>query len=342
MARTQPAPNIVLRAYRGPEDHPAMNAIANAVRAFNGDPDVSTVAGMDNYYAHLDHADLPRDCALVEIDERAVAYTRSSWEEMATGGRRVETVIFVRPESRGEGVEEYLLDHALRRAEELIQGIGVQHETTLIVYVDGSEKGVIALLETTGLSRVRRGAALTRASLDHIPTLPVPAPFEIRPIDPDDRAMHRRVFEADARAFADSYGERVASEQQFEAFTGDPTFNPRLWRVAFDGDRIAGQILNYLAAPAPDGSIVGWTESITVQPEYRRRGLARALLAESLRAVCEAGATSAALGVDTQNPNQALTLYESLGFRVVSESFEYQLGPFPPGAAPRLPRVAVP
>lgn len=331
--------SIVLRVYRGPEDHPAMNAIANAVRAFNGDPDVSTVAGMDNYYAHLDHADLPRDCALVEIDGREVAYARTSWEEMSTGGRRVETVIFVVPKSRGVDVEEYLLDHALRRAEELIQEIGVQHETTLIAHVDGSEPGLIALLETAGLSRVRRGAALTRPSLDDIPTLPVPAPFEVRPIDPGDRAMHRQVFEADARAFADSYGENVASEQRFEGFIGDPTFSPALWQVAFDGERIAGQILNYLAEPAPDGSIVGWTESITVQPEYRRRGLARALLAASLRAVRDAGATSAALGVDTQNPNQALNLYESLGFRVVSESFEYQLGPFPPGSAPRLPTV---
>ncbi|MBF8290251.1 MAG: Acetyltransferase, partial [Chloroflexi bacterium] len=81
---------------------------------------------------------------------------------------------------------------------------------------------------------------------------------------------------------------------------------------------------------------VGMTEAISVQPEHRRRGLARALLAESLRAVRDAGADQACLGVDTQNPNQALTLYESLGFRIVSETFEYQLGPFAPGVVPDL------
>lgn len=31
--------NFVLRAYRGPEDLPAMNDVANAVPAFNGDPE---------------------------------------------------------------------------------------------------------------------------------------------------------------------------------------------------------------------------------------------------------------------------------------------------------------
>lgn len=333
---------VILRAYRGPEDHPAMNDVANAVRAFNDDPDVGSVADFDNYYAHFDHADLPRDCAIVEIDGRPVGYDRASWEEMSTGGRRVEAVLFVAPEARGLGVEERLLDHALRRAETLIGEIGTEHDTEIMVFVGGRDIELIELVEQLGLIRARRDAQLVRPTFDDIPDLPLPAPLVVRPIDPGDRAMHRRVFDADARAFADSYGQAAPSETQWEAFVGFPSFSPDLWQVAFDGDVIAGQILNYLGDPDPDGSRIGWTESITVQAEYRRRGLARALLAASLRVVRDAGASSAALGVDTQNPNQALTLYESLGFRVVSDSFEYQLGPFPPGAAPRLPRVAVP
>ena len=335
-------PNIVLRAYRGSEDHPAMNAVANAVRAFNGDPDLSTIADFDNYYAHFDHADLPRDCAIVEIDGRPVAYARTSWEEMSRGGRRVESVTFVHPAAHGSGVEERLVDHALRRAETLIAAIGRDHRTEIMVFVSGRDAALIDLVETLGLVRARRHAQLVRPSLDNIPDLQLPAPIEVRPIVQGDGAMHRRVFDADARAFADSYGQAAPSEQQFEAFIGSPSFSPALWRVAFDGDAIAGQILNYLGDAERDGTVIGWTESITVQAEYRRRGLARALLAESLRAVRDAGATSAALGVDTQNPNQALTLYESLGFRIVSESFEYRLGPFPPGATPRLPRVSIP
>jgi len=331
--------SIVLRAYRGPEDHAAMSDVANAVRAMNGDPELRSVADMDNYYAHLDHADLPRDCAVVEADGRVVAYARTSWEEMAAGDRRVDTVLFVDPDVRGIGIEARLVDHALRRAETLIPEAGA---SALMLFVSARDTDLIRLAEGLGFTKVRRDAGLVRPTLDDIPDLPIPAPFELRSIDPRDRAMHRRVFEADARAFADSYGQSAPTEKQFEAFVGDPSFSPQLWRVAFDGDTIAGQILNYLGEPEADGSRIAWTESITVQPEYRRRGLARALLAESLRTVRDAGATKAGLGVDTQNPNQALTLYESLGFRIVSESFEYQLGPFASGSPPRLPRAAVP
>ena len=43
-------------------------------------------------------------------------------------------------------------------------------------------------------------------------------------------------------------------------------------------------------------------------------------MAQSLRLLREAGATSAWLGVDTDNPNMALGLYESCGFHVVTRS----------------------
>lgn len=339
MTPSTPTPSIVLRAYRGPEDHPEMTRVAAAVRAFNGDAELGTVADMDNRYAHLEHADLPRDCALVELDGRVVAYGRASWEPLANGERLVECILNIEPSARGRGVEDLLLGHALRRALELIAEIGEDATTRVMIYVTGRDPELRRLVEAWGLRNVRRAAQLIRPDLEDIPELPLPAPIEIRAIDPADRSMHRRIFDADARAFAASHGQYAPSDIQFEAFLGLPSFNPRLWRVAFDGGTIAGQILSYLGDLEPDGSLVGWTEAISVQAEYRRRGLARALLAESLRAVRAAGATSGGLSVDTQNPNQALTLYESLGFRIVSETFEYELGSFAPGELPVLPEA---
>ncbi|HEX5825567.1 MAG TPA: GNAT family N-acetyltransferase [Candidatus Limnocylindrales bacterium] len=337
MDTTIATPTLVLRTYRGPEDHPAMTRVAAAVRAFNGDAELGTVADMDNYYGHLEHADLPRDCALVELDGRVVAYGRASWEELANGDRQVGCILNLDPAMRGRGIEELLVGHALRRAAELIVQIGRDRTTRAIVYVTGRDPDQRRVVELRGLRQVRRGAQLIRPTFDDIPELPIPEPLRIRPIGPADRAMHRRIFEADTRAFADSYGQEAPSETRFDEFINQPTFDPTLWRVAFDGDVIAGQILSYMGEQAaPDGSRIGWTEAISVQPEYRRRGLARALLAESLRTVRDAGATSAGLGVDTQNPNQALTLYESLGFRIVSETFEYEWGPFGPGETPWL------
>ena len=48
----------------------------------------------------------------------------------------------------------------------------------------------------------------------------------------------------------------------------------------------------------------------------RRRGLARSLLVQSIQMFAEMGMEETELGVDVQNPNGALRLYESVGYRV--------------------------
>jgi mycothiol synthase len=325
-----------LRPYRGPVDHPDMNRVVNAVRAFNGDPSLSTVAELDHHYAHLEHADLPRDCAIVEVDGRVVAYGRASRVELITGDSRVECILNLEPDARGRGIEELLVRHALRRAEELVAEPGRTAPMAVTAFVMSRDESQRVAVEAAGFTRVRAGVELVRPNLHDIPDIPMPDGFEIRPIAADDRAMHRRVWEAAKRAFAESYGEQAQSEDQYERWLSSTEFNPPLWRVAFHGDAIAAQILNYLDEPEADGSRIGWTESISTQPEFRRRGLARALLAESLRTVRDAGATKAALGADSQNPNEAQALYESMGFRVVSTTYDYRLGPFEPGERPHL------
>jgi ribosomal protein S18 acetylase RimI-like enzyme len=327
------APILVLRAYRGPEDHPAMAATAAAVRADNGDRELGTVADMDNHYAHLDQAALPRDCALVELDGRVVAYGRASWGELADGGAQVECILNIEPDARGRGAEELLADHAIRRARELVAdpARARRRQVDLVVYVTGRDELQQSVLAALGFRLTGHHAGLIRPDFEAIPDLPLPDGFEVRLIDPTDRAMHRRVFDAAARAFADSRGEEKPTDAKFDEFLADPLFAPEHWQVAFDGDRIAGQILNYLGPLEADGGRIGWTENISVQPEYRRRGLARTLLARSLRVVRDAGATCAGLTVDLRNPNEAVELYRSMGYQITSETFEYALGPIEPG-----------
>jgi len=326
----------VLRPYRGPQDHPAMNRVANLVRAANGDPNASSVADMDSTYARYDQDGLLLDCVIAELDGELVAYARATWEAMAVGGSQVTSLMNIHPERTGQGLEALLAGHILARAESLIGERGATTESWVSAYVLEREVAQLAVFESLGFRRVRSNAWLVRPSLADIPDVPLPDGFEIRRIPAGDREMHRRVWDASARAFEGSWGEEVPTDQAYAAWLESPRFDPPLWRVAFHDDEVAGQILNFMDDPEPDGSRVGWTESISVQPEYRRRGLARALLAESLRAVRDAGATRAALGVDLQNPNQARDLYESLGFQIVSISYELMLGPFPAGSKPRL------
>ena len=68
----------------------------------------------------------------------------------------------------------------------------------------------------------------------------------------------------------------------------------------------------------------GWTEFISVRQPFRRRGLARALIARSLRVQKQAGMTESALSVDSENLSGATKVYEDCGFRVVKRMTVYR------------------
>ena len=57
---------------------------------------------------------------------------------------------------------------------------------------------------------------------------------------------------------------------------------------------------------------------------WRRRGLAQAIVTRSLVALRERGMDHAMLGVDADNPNGAVGVYERAGFFVVNTSTAYR------------------
>jgi len=98
--------------------------------------------------------------------------------------------------------------------------------------------------------------------------------------------------------------------------TEDPLLDPSLFRVAWAGDQVAGMVQSFINV---DENVKynlkrGYTEGICVRKQYRRQGVARALLVRSLHALKERGMQEAALTVDSQNHNNAFRLYESVGF----------------------------
>ena len=85
--------------------------------------------------------------------------------------------------------------------------------------------------------------------------------------------------------------------------------------------RLLACVLMFIVASALSADIElglqrGWLSSVFTRRPWRRRGLAAALISRSLALLRERGMTSAALGVDADNPSGALGLYESAGFAV--------------------------
>ena len=179
------------------------------------------------------------------------------------------------------------------------------------------------LLASEGFEVVRWFFEMLRPNLEDIADMPMPDGLEVRPVVPE---QHRRIWAADIEAFRDHWGASEESEEAFERFFGPALFQPELWRVAWDGDEVAGVVMNRVLTTfnKDTGERRGLLAGVSVRRPWRRRGLARALVAESLRAFREAGMTSAVLGVDADNPTGALGVYSDNGFVVHQRGMNYR------------------
>ena len=166
---------------------------------------------------------------------------------------------------------------------------------------------------------------MVRPDLENIPDCPMPNGLETRPIQPE---QYRAIWEAEVEAFQDHWGMDTTTEEDFQRWiTSWPlTFQPHLWQVAWDGDQVAGMVRNFIVEEENEKNNRkrGYTESISVRRPWRKRGLAKALIARSFKMHRDLGMDEAALGVDTENPNRALQLYESMGFKMVKHSASYR------------------
>lgn len=314
-------PAINFRHYRGPEDLPGMLAANRAGRREVGNIDPITIEDITAQYANLVNSDLHDDLVIVTRDEAIVAYARIEWRDQTDGSRAYEQICLVHPAARGAGIGRalYAWGEARRRAIEATHAPISGQRRVLAAWNWDREPTGADLLTRNGYAAVRRGHEMLRPDLVDLPepaTAPLPDGIEIRPVMESDV---RRVWEADVEAFLDHPGEREDTEADYRRFLADAHRDVSLWIVAFAGNEIAGSVLN-LFDPESEGlgtGVRGILGSVSVRRPWRRRGLARALIVRSLHLLRDRGATSAALGVDASNPNQAMTLYESAGFESV-------------------------
>ena len=311
-------------------------AAQDAARVADGEMERNSLESFSTYYRHLERFDPRRDLLIAEADGRIVAYTRVEWNDSNDGERWYEAVGIVHPGWRRRGIGAALVAWSEGRRAEIAAAHAAAGEApdrvrALTTFLFDGDVGGRELLDQAGYVPFRRFASMKRPDLDNLPEANLPAGFDIRPI-PRERAAMRQVFDADVEAFKDHFGWSEGSDEKFAEFLEEPGTDPALWLVAFDGDEIGGAVLNGIHV-SPEGERSGWLDSIFTRKPWRQRGLARALIARSLVLLRDRGLTDASLGVDLTNPHQALALYESCGFRVVSSATVYRK----PVPVPSLP-----
>ncbi len=308
------------RRWRGLEDIPGMAAANARLRGHIGLPEPIDVDGMLHRYTHLVNSNAATDCILVERAGDVRGYARVEWHDLADGDRVYDLTTVLEPSAWGLGIMEALIGWGEVRAGEIALEHPTDRRSHLANYLLGGDTELATALRILGYTAVRWDAEMVRPDMEHLPAVVVPEGYVLRAPEPGElRAVHEMAISA----FSEHWGEWEGADHQFEEWIEDPRFRRDLVVVAFRGSQPVTALSNSVETLL-DGSVRGMLETLATHPDHRRRGLGRAAMARSLELLRAAGATTAYLGVDTDNDNRALGLYESCGFVVVSTSVSYR------------------
>lgn len=311
---------LQLRPYAGASDIPFIADVINREAENDELPFRESVADITAWVSiPNDKFDAARDVTIAEIDGVPVAYGQRSWVDTTDGLREYRTDGAVLPEWQRQGIGTALLANNI----EMHRKVARTHETErprfLGSFTADRIVGSHELLRSFAFEQTRWFFEMTRDLSQPIPEVPMPDGLEVRPVE---AATIRQIWDADVEAFLDHWGGFDGSEDNYKRFLARPGFDPTLWIIAWDGDEVAGGVVNAIETAENEmlGVKRGWLHSVFTRRAWRKRGLANALIARSLVAIRERGMDSGILGVDAANPTGALGLYERNGFVVAERS----------------------
>lgn len=309
-------PGLVFRRLHSEEDLPGIVDVMNASFAADGNSERITVEGLANIYAHPVHCDPQQDALLVEVERTLVGYANTEWREEAEGDCLHNINLHLVEEWRNRGLER-AVQRCLEQRAQVVASAGsarVRHWYTSRVPETWCTRAEMLL--ALGYTPTRTYYEMQRSLDDDIPEVLMPAGTELRSPLPEH---FRAIWKANVECFRDQQDYVAPSEESYYAWVATPDLDPSLWLVAWDGDQVAGAVINVAY-----GDAWGETDDLFVRRPWRNQGLGRALLVGSLHLFKARGLTTAGLGVDVGNLSGALGLYESVGFRPYQRVVSYR------------------
>jgi len=285
--------------------HEDAEAVTELLRACDtaifGEPDTSIEDVRDDWAAP--GFELKRDAWVIDGAD-GVAFGFAHIRRRAE--RDFDGDLYVLPGKSVDAIAPALLDAVEGRAREIADG----SDASLCFFTGSVETEMRTFMERSGYHEAR---TFFRMRIDLTargkPSLPRPT-LEIRTmrLGTDDRVMHQTIEES----FAEHFRHTPRTFEDWWALrTSHPRFDPGLWLLAWDGERVAGALTAY------DFGDIGFVRELGVLKAWRGHGVGSALLVRSFEAFSTRGQLRVALGVDAENES-AIALYKRVGMHVES------------------------
>ncbi len=309
--------SLTARPISVPEDIPAMLELFHIVNEEDKIEERNNLDALTNHYENLRNCELATDSLILEVDGKLISTGRVWWAEEADGPLIYSTWAAVHPEWRRKGIGEQIQIWFEERAKEISEGHDPEKQKMIDMWAQDTQKGNYALADNFGYKEERYFFEMTRDLSKPIPEPIMPENLEVRLVVEEN---YRAIWLAIDEAFKDHWGYVPHEEKDYERWLNRinslPEYDPNLWKVAWDGDQVAGMVLN--AVFEEENRLLdqkkGWTDPICVRRPWRKKGLATALINESMQLLKDMGMELSALGVDTKNLSGALNLYTNCGY----------------------------
>jgi len=316
---------LVFRNCEGKNDHEAMAEVTNRSWAADLVDAVTTASDMEEKYAPSETFDPAHDLMIVESKGSIVGLCEVYGGHKFGNVTAYSHLVHLLPEWRLPGIRESMLELNEARIREIAATHAGKRKKVFEIYANSEPNDLKALLEKSGYKPSWYLLAMLRSLADPIPDHPLPKGVDVRPASSEH---YRAIWDATREAMRDesTFTEESWNDEAYERSLREPTFCPHLWQIAWEGDRIAGGVHNYIDETENRelGRKWGHTEQIFVRRPWRRKGLARALISRSCRLHKEKGMDYATLDMEAENPSGALRLYESFGYRKDKEFIFYR------------------
>ncbi|MCP4363179.1 MAG: GNAT family N-acetyltransferase [Chloroflexi bacterium] len=264
--------------------------------------------------------DITTDIHLVFAPDNTLVGILEFWDVLKPH-IQVSIQIYIHPQYDVQTIGSYLLGWADRREEEALTHALPEGQVVLLAGADGRELAKQQLFQTNGYAVTRYfwRMVLTMDSLPHSPVWPEGIVIRAHVAGQDDYV----VYETIEAAFNDHWRHVPIAYEQWQHWNiEDEEFDSSLWFLALDGDVVAGALMGW--PTFGDDAEMGLITDLGVRPEWRKRGIGKALLLHAFHEFHRRGILKVALTVDTESSTNAPALYERVGMRPAQSRIMYE------------------